>query len=172
MKGRVHRYGDQVDTDQIIPGPFTKTLDTDELASHVLEYLDPEFRSRMNKGDFVVAGENFGCGSSREQAVQVLTHLGVCVVIAISFGGIFQRNAFNLGLLVLECSEAGRLASGDLVRANPVKGLIFNETNGDTLTCDAVPDFLLNMLEDGGLVPHLEQKLKLGTANGTSIKGN
>ena len=90
MKGKTHRYGDHVDTDQIIPGPYTKTLDTDELASHVLEFQDPDFRTRMNSGDFVVAGENFGCGSSREQAPLALKAAGVAGVVASSFARIFS----------------------------------------------------------------------------------
>ncbi len=169
--GKIWTFGDNVDTDQLAPGRYMKST-LDEMACHCLEELNSEFARRVRPGDVLAGGKNFGMGSSREQAVQVLTHLGVWAVIAISFGGIFQRNAFNLGLLVLECPEAGRLASGDLVHADPVKGLIFNETNGDTLTCASIPNFLLNMLEDGGLVPHLEQKLKLGTANGTSIRGS
>ena len=169
--GKIWAFGDNVDTDQLAPGRYMKSP-LDEMACHCLEELNPEFARGVRPGDVLAGGKNFGMGSSREQAVQVLTHLGICAVIAISFGGIFQRNALNLGLLVLECPEADHLASGDLVRADPVKGLIFNETNGDILTCAAVPDFLLNMLKDGGLVPHLEQKLKLGTANGISIRGS
>ena len=102
MKGKVHLYGDHVDTDQIIPGAYTKTLDVEDLAAHVFEYLDPDFRLRMKSGDFVVAGENFGCGSSREQAPLALKAAGIAAVVASSFARIFYRNAINIGLSVVE----------------------------------------------------------------------
>ena len=156
--GKIWVFGDNVDSDQLAPGKYMKSSLV-EMSGHCLEELDPEFALKVNHGDILVAGRNFGIGSSREQAVQVLIQLGVTAVIAVSFGGIFQRNAFNLGLLVLECSKTGRFAPGDLVRADPLKGVIINETNGEILPCNSIPDFLLKILEDGGLVPHLERKI-------------
>ena len=121
MKGKVHLYGDHVDTDQIIPGAYTKTLDVDELASHVFEYLDPDFRTRMNSGDFVVAGENFGCGSSREQAPLALKAAGIAAVVASSFARIFYRNAFNLGLPAVICPGTPSTLACLLWRLAPTK---------------------------------------------------
>ena len=134
----------------------------EELASHCLERLNPDFAEQVQSGDIVVAGRNFGAGSSREQAVQSLLQLGVTTVIAESFAGIFQRNAFNLGLLVLECEERDKIREGDLILPDPKKGMVLNQITGEQLSCKKVPEFLLQMLEDGGLVPHLEKKLKQG----------
>ena len=124
------------------------------------ERLNPDFAKQVQSGDIVVGGRNFGAGSSREQAVQSLLQLGVTTVIAESFAGIFQRNAFNLGLLVLECEERDKIREGDLILPDP-KRMVLNQPR-EQLSCKKVPEFLLQMLEDGGLVPHLEKKLKQG----------
>ncbi len=157
--GRVWAFGENVDTDQLAPGALMKSP-LDELARHCLAGVRPEFPQEVAPGDFIVAGKNFGMGSSREQAAQALVHLGVKAVIAPSFAGIFQRNAYNLGLLVLECPEAFRLHEGDQLEVDPRSGTISNQTTEETLSCVPVPEFLMAMLEDGGLVPHLERKLK------------
>ena len=133
-----------------------------ELASHCLERLNPDFAKQVQSGDIVVGGRNFGAGSSREHAVHSLLQLGVTTVIAGSFAGIFQRNAFNVGLLVLECEERDKIREGDQILPDPKKGMVLNQTTGEQLSCKKVPEFLLQMLEDGGLVPHLEKKLKQG----------
>ena len=159
--GRSWIFGDDVDTDQLAPGAYMKSS-LEELASHCLERLNPDFAKQVQSGDIVVGGRNFGAGSSREQAVQSLLQLGVTTVIAESFAGIFQRNAFNLGLLVLECEERDNIREGDLILPDPKKGMVLNQTSGVQLSCKKVPEFLLQMLEDGGLVPHLEKKLKQG----------
>ena len=156
MKGKVHRYGDQVDTDQIIPGPFTKTLDTDELASHVLEYLDPEFRSRMSKGDFVVAGENFGCGSSREQAPLALKASGVAGVVASSFARIFFRNAINIGLPVLEIGQHA-IESGNALEIDLESGTVTDLTAKHTYQAAKMPEVMKQILQEGGLTSYLKK---------------
>ncbi len=157
--GKAWVFGENVDTDQLAPGAFMKSS-LEELSRHCLESLRPEFASQVGPGDFVVAGKNFGMGSSREQAAQALVHLKVAAVIAPSFAGIFQRNAFNLGLLVLECPQAHQLHEGDTLAVDARKGEIFNQKTGERLRCAAVPEFLMEMLENGGLVPHLERKLR------------
>jgi len=156
MKGRVHRYGDRVDTDQIIPGPFTKTLDTDELASHVLEYLDPEFRSRMSKGDFVVAGENFGCGSSREQAPLALKASGVAGVVASSFARIFFRNAINIGLPVLEIGQHA-IERGNELEIDLESGTVTDLTAKQTYQAAKMPEVMKQILQEGGLTSYLKK---------------
>ena len=156
MKGKVHRYGDQVDTAQIIPGPFTKTLDADELASHVLEYLDPEFRSRMSKGDFVVAGENFGCGSSREQAPLALKASGVAGVVASSFARIFFRNAINIGLPVLEIGQHA-IESGNELEIDLESGTVTDLTAKQTYQAAKMPEVMKQILQEGGLTSYLKK---------------
>jgi 3-isopropylmalate/(R)-2-methylmalate dehydratase small subunit len=118
----------------------------------------------VRPGDFVVGGENFGMGSSREQAVMALRELGVKIVIAKSFAGLFFRNCVNLGVAPLVCARAGEIANGDALDADPLKGTIANRTRGETYPCEALPPHLLAMLDDGGLMPHLEKKLKKGAA--------
>jgi 3-isopropylmalate/(R)-2-methylmalate dehydratase small subunit len=156
MKGRVHRYGDQVDTDQIIPGPFTKTLDIDELASHVMEYLDPEFRGRMSKGDFVVAGENFGCGSSREQAPLALKASGVAGVVAFSFARIFFRNAINIGLPVLEIGQH-TIETGNELEIDLESGTVTDLTAKQTYQAAKMPEVMKQILQEGGLTSYLKK---------------
>jgi 3-isopropylmalate/(R)-2-methylmalate dehydratase small subunit len=161
MSGRAFVYGDNVDTDMLAPGLYMKFA-IDEIARHCLEALDPAFARSVKPGDFVVGGENFGMGSSREQAPQALRHLGVSAVIAKSFAGLFFRNAVNLGLAPLVCAQADTIAPGDELDADPAQGRIENRTQGRTLSCAPLPPHLLAMLADGGLLPHLEKKLKAG----------
>ena len=162
ISGKCWVFGDNVDTDQLAPGAYMKSP-MEELARHCLEQLNPDFAENVQKGDMVVAGKNFGAGSSREQAVQSLLQLGISGVIAQSFGGIFQRNAFNLGLLVLECEDSSKIQEGDHLIPDPRQGSIHNQTTGQTFYCSKIPEFLMQILEDGGLVPHLEKKLKQGS---------
>lgn len=159
--GRAWVFGDDVDTDQLAPGAYMKG-GLDELAGHCLEQLDPAFAREVRPGDIVVAGRNFGVGSSREQAAQALRHLGVAAVLARSFAGIFYRNAINLGLPVLVCPETARIAAGSRLEVDPASGTVRDHTAGATLACRPLPAFLLAMLADGGLVPHLEKKLAAG----------
>ncbi|MCS7037906.1 MAG: 3-isopropylmalate dehydratase small subunit [Saprospiraceae bacterium] len=156
LRGHAHVYGDNIDTDRIIPGKYTKTLDAQSLAEHVLEDLDPEFRSRMRPGDFVVAGNNFGCGSSREQAPLALQTAGVSAVIARYFARIFFRNAINIGLPVLEIPEHD-IAQGDELEADLADGKVYNHTTGKVYQAKPLPEVMLRILQAGGLVNYLRE---------------
>lgn len=154
FRGKAHVYGDNIDTDRIIPGKYTKTLDMSQLAAHVLEDLDLDFAKRVQPGDIVVAGENFGCGSSREQAPIALKAAGVAAVVARSFARIFYRNAINIGLPVLEVGEH-QIQTGDVVRVDLEAGQLVNEANGEAAPITQMPDVMRAILEAGGLVAYL-----------------
>ena len=156
--GRAWIFGDDVDTDVLAPGLYMKGS-MEELAHHCLESVDPDFAGQVAAGDIVVAGRNFGIGSSREQAVQALKMLGVGAVLARSFGGIFCRNAFNNGLLALVCPEVHRVDGGDGLLLDAAAGQVKNVTTGKTLDCEAAPAHLMELVEAGGLVPYLERRL-------------
>jgi 3-isopropylmalate/(R)-2-methylmalate dehydratase small subunit len=158
MSGRAWVFGDNLDTDAIAPGQYMK-FGVAEIAKHVLELVDPTFASNARPGDVVVAGRNFGAGSSREQAPEALHHLGVSALIAPSFAGLFYRNCFNVGLVALVCADAARIRAGDIVDVAPGEGRIDNRTTGETLACEAIPPHLMEMVRDGGLLPHLEKRL-------------
>jgi len=151
-------FGDNVDTDAIAPGRYMK-LGIEEIASHCLEGANPEVSKQARAGDAVVGGRNFGAGSSREQAPEALKHLGVAVLIAESFAGLFYRNAINLGLPAVTCAQAKRIRQGDLLKVDPLGGTIENLTTGETLECEPIPPFLMSIIRDGGLLPHLEKRL-------------
>ncbi len=159
MRGRVWKYGDHVNTDVIIPGRYLDDYDVRSMAKHALEDLDPRFARDVAYGDVIVAGRNFGCGSSREQAPLALKHAGVGAVVATSFARIFFRNAVNVGLPVVELDATGMFERGDVALINLEKGVIVNETTGRTGRFDPLPDFLLDILRDGGLVPHTAKRL-------------
>lgn len=150
-------FGDDIDTDVLAPGRYMKGS-IEELVKHCLEAVNPGFASNVRPGDVVVAGRNFGMGSSREQAAQALKLLGVAAVVAQSFGGIFYRNALNLGLPVVVCSQTNAINAGDRLSVDLAGGKVENETSGRTLPSERLPQFLLDMLADGGLVPHLEKR--------------
>lgn len=150
--------GDNVDTDVLAPGAYMK-LGVDEIAKHCLESLVPSFASSVRSGDVVVAGRNFGTGSSREQAPAALKHLGIAALVAESFAGLFYRNAINLGLPAVACREAKRIRQGDELVVDFSRGSIKNLTTGEVLACEAIPPHLLPMLRDGGLLAHLEKRL-------------
>lgn len=151
-------FGDDIDTDVLAPGRYMK-LGIGEIARHCLEAVDPAFAASVRPGDVVVAGRNFGAGSSREQAAQALHALGVAAVIAASFAGIFYRNALNVGLVVLVCPQAQRIAAGDEIAFDAEAGWIENRTRGETLACEPIPAHLMQMVRDGGLLAHLEKRL-------------
>lgn len=155
--GKVHAYGDDIDTDRIIAGKYTKTLDFSQLAAHVLEDLDPSFKTTVQAGDMLAGGENFGCGSSREQAPVAIKAAGVSVVIARSFARIFYRNAINIGLTVVE-APTHTLQTGQLVRVDLTGGIVENLTTGETYPATRMPDVMLNILNAGGLVNYLREK--------------
>lgn len=156
---RVWRFGHNIDTDALAPGIYMK-LGLDEIAKHCLESVRPEFASGVKKGDVLVAGPNFGIGSSREQAAGVLVQLGVAAVIAPSYSGLFFRNAFNLGLLLLTCKDAEQMQEGDEVEVihKPDGSIAINRKNLASLSCQSIPHFLMDMVNAGGLLPLLKMK--------------
>ena len=158
MDGRAWVFGNNIDTDVLAPGRYMKS-GVEELARHCLESVDPEFANNVRAGDVVVGRRNFGTGSSREQAPEALKHLGVAALVAESFAGLFYRNAINLGLTAVVCADAWRIRAGDRLSVDPASGRIENLTNGETLACEPIPAHLMQMLNDGGLVPHLEKRL-------------
>jgi 3-isopropylmalate/(R)-2-methylmalate dehydratase small subunit len=151
-------FGDNLDTDVIAPGRYMK-FGIEEIAKHCLESIDPQFVTKVKSGDAVVAGRNCGVGSSREQAPEALKHLGVSVLIAESFAGLFYRNAINLGLPAVACAQAKRIRQGDELEVDLQRGKIRNRTTGETLDCEPIPEFLMSIIRDGGLLPHLEKRL-------------
>jgi 3-isopropylmalate/(R)-2-methylmalate dehydratase small subunit len=161
--GRAWVFGDNVDTDVLAPGIYMKGP-VSELAKHCLEALDPNFARAAQPGDIVVAGGNFGMGSSREQAAMALKALGVAAVVAKSFARIFYRNAMNLALPVLVCPDAGTIEAGDRLVVNAAAGAVVNLTQKRRIACEPIPLHLLAMIADGGLLPHLAKKLKAGRA--------
>jgi 3-isopropylmalate/(R)-2-methylmalate dehydratase small subunit len=155
--GRAFVFGDNIDTDVLAPGHLMK-LSPRDLASHCLEAVDPAFASTVQAGDFVVAGSNFGLGSSREQAAISLKLLGVSAIIAPSFARIFYRNALNLGLPALFCEQASTIHAGDQLRVDATQGLIENITTGQRLTCRPIPAHLMTMVNAGGLIAQLQEQ--------------
>jgi 3-isopropylmalate/(R)-2-methylmalate dehydratase small subunit len=157
LSGKAYLFADDVNTDYIISGKYKfKTLDMKELAKHVMEDLDPEFASRVQPGDFVVAGHNFGCGSSREQAPLALLNAGVGAVLAKSFARIFFRNAINTGLPVVEC-DTGGIEAGDRLQVDLERGVLKNLTRGTETEIKPLPPFMLKVLADGGLAEHFKK---------------
>jgi len=158
MTGRVWKFGDDINTDVLAPGTYIK-LPPEELATHCLEAIAPAFATSVQPGDFVVGGKNFGAGSSREQAAQSLKVLGVAGVIAPSFGGIFYRNAFNLGLPAIISVSLAMVNDGDNLTVDMTTGQISNMTSGEEITGEPVPKNLLEIVAAGGLVPYLDNRL-------------
>lgn len=154
IKAKAHVYGDHVDTDRIIPGKYTKTLDLSTLANHVLEDLDPNFNKIVQQGDILVAGINFGCGSSREQAPIALKQAGVSVVIARDFARIFFRNAINIGLPVLEII-GHKIQKGAELDIDLKTGIVKDLSANVTYTATKLPDIMIDILSEGGLVNYL-----------------
>ncbi len=154
---RVWTFGDDIDTDVLAPGAYMK-LGIEDIAAHCLEAVRPQFASQVRPGDVLVAGANFGIGSSREQAAAALVYLGVRAVIAPSYGGLYFRNAFNLGLLLLTCARAGELQDGAHIRLD-LKALTVTTPAGVALPCEPIPQFLLDMVAAGGLLNQLRRRL-------------
>jgi 3-isopropylmalate/(R)-2-methylmalate dehydratase small subunit len=164
MNQQVNRawvFGDNVDTDQLAPGIYIKRP-IDEISQHCLEALAPDFASSVASGEIMVAGINFGMGSSREQAAEALRHLGVRAIIAQSFGGIFYRNAINFGLLPLICAQASQIDDGNSLRIDGLSGEILNLTKKQTYQADPMSEHLLQIIDAGGLLPYLEIRLAKG----------
>lgn len=154
--GTVHKYGDNVDTDVIIPARYLNTTSHKELASHCMEDIDAEFVNKVNDGDIMVAEKNFGCGSSREHAPIAIKASGISCVIASTFARIFYRNAINIGLPILECDEAAKeINAGDEVDIDFDTGVITDVTTGKKYQAEPFPEFIQNIIKDGGLINHV-----------------
>ncbi len=159
IKGKAHVFGDDVDTDVIIPAPYLVTSDPVELAKHAMEGADPDFPKKVKKGDVVVAGRNFGCGSSREHAPMALSGSGISCVIAKSYARIFYRNSFNTGLLILISKEApDNIREGDEIEVDPEKGIIRNLTRRKEYSAEPVPQFMRELLDEGGLMKFMMER--------------
>lgn len=157
--GKVLKYGDNVDTDVIIPARYLNSFDAKELASHAMVDIDPTFVERLEPGDIMVASRNFGCGSSREHAPLALKTAGVSCVIAKSFARIFYRNSINIGFPILECEEAvDGIDEGDRVEIDFETGVIYNQTKGTSFQAQPFPEFLQRMIETSGLVNYINSK--------------
>jgi 3-isopropylmalate dehydratase small subunit len=163
LEGRTFKFGDDVDTDAIIPARYLNTSDPDELAAHVMEDADAEFVSQFKPGDIIVAGKNFGCGSSREHAPIAIKAAGLSAVVAESFARIFYRNAFNMGLPIFESPEAAAgIEPGDEVAIDLDTGEIVNKTKGQTYQAQPTPPFMKELIAAGGLVPYVRRKKEQG----------
>ncbi len=159
VKGKVHKYGDNVDTDVIIPARYLNTANHAELAAHCMEDIDSKFTSVVKKGDIMVAGSNFGCGSSREHAPIAIKESGISVVIAKTFARIFYRNSINIGLAILECPEASeKISAGDEVEVDFDTGIITNHTKNETYKAEPFPEFIQNIIAKGGLMNSISEK--------------
>jgi 3-isopropylmalate dehydratase small subunit len=157
MKGQAWKFGNNIDTDLIIPARYLTTSDPQELAKHAMEDADPKWIGKMKKGDFIVAGENFGCGSSREHAPIAIKTAGVSAVIAKSFARIFYRNAINIGLPILESKEAaGEIKQGDQIEVNLAKGEIKNLTTKLIYQAQPFPEFMQKIIKAGGLIKYIK----------------
>lgn len=159
-QGKVHKYGDNVDTDVIIPARYLNTSKHEELAAHCMEDIDKDFVNNVKAGDIMVAEKNFGCGSSREHAPIAIKASGISCVIASTFARIFYRNAINIGLAILECDEAARdIKNGDEVKVDFDTGLIENLTTGKTYQAEPFPPFIQNIIGKGGLLNSIKDRL-------------
>ena len=159
MKGTVIKYGDNIDTDVIIPARYLNTSNIEELAAHCMEDLDKDFVNKVKPGDIMVAGKNFGCGSSREHAPAVLKASGIACVIAETFARIFYRNAINIGLPIMECPEAAKdIEDGDEVSVDIYTGVITNKSKGKTYQGTPFPEFMQDIMKAGGLINYVKEK--------------
>ena len=159
IHGKVFKYGNDVDTDVIIPARYLNDSSESALASHCMEDIDADFVKKVKKGDVIVAGDNFGCGSSREHAPLAIKASGISLVIAKSFARIFYRNAINIGLPILECPEAvAAIKAGDGVKADLSAGVIYNLTTGEKFSAQPFPEFIQEIINDGGLLSNLAKK--------------
>ncbi|MBE3578879.1 3-isopropylmalate dehydratase small subunit [Caldanaerobacter subterraneus] len=161
MQGKAIKYGDNIDTDVIIPARFLNTSDPKELAQHCMEDLDKEFKNKVKEGDILVVGENFGCGSSREHAPLAIKASGISCIIAKSFARIFYRNAINIGLPILESREAvDGIEEGDIVSVDVDNGIIRNVTKGTEFKAQPFPEFIKEIIKYGGLINYVREKVR------------
>ncbi len=159
VKGNVWKFGDDIDTDLIIPARYLNTSDPAELAKHCMEDADPEFASKVQQSDIIVADKNFGCGSSREHAPIAIKAAGVSCVIAKSFARIFYRNAFNMGLPILECEDAGQFQTGDSLSVDFDTGKITDLKTGRVFSSRPIPPFMQELVQSGGLMKYIQKKI-------------
>ena len=161
VKGSVHKYGDNIDTDVIIPARYLNTQDEKELSTHCMEDIDKHFVDKVKAGDIMVAGSNFGCGSSREHAPIAIKASGISLVIAKSFARIFYRNAINIGLAILESDEASdKIENGDIVEVDFSNGIINNITKRENYKAEPFPEFIQNIIRCNGYINSVKEKLK------------
>ena len=158
FKGKVWKFGDNVNTDEIIPARFLNTQDPGELARHCMEDIDPEFSRKVSKGDIIVAGKNFGCGSSREHAQISIKASGVSCVIAESFARIFYRNSINMGLPILEIKEAGQIREGDYLEVDMDKGTVLDLSENKLYSARPLPKFIQEIIKTGGLLKWIRKR--------------
>ena len=156
IKGKVLKFGDNINTDFINPA-YTMEFPMPEMIKHAMEGADPDFSKKVRPGDIMVAGKNFGSGSSRETAPVVIKGSGISVIIAEFYARIFYRNAINIGLKVLTCPQASEINDGDELEVDPSQGIVKDLTTGKTYQCSALPDHILELVNDGGLIPHLKK---------------
>jgi 3-isopropylmalate/(R)-2-methylmalate dehydratase small subunit len=159
LQGKVWKFGDNIDTDLIIAARYLNTSEPSELAKHVMEDADPAFVSKMSEGDIIVAGENFGCGSSREHAPIALKSAGISAIIAPTFARIFYRNAFNMGLPIFELPEANEINEGDRVKIDMAKGEVINITQAKIYKFTPIPEFMQKLVDAGGLISFANQEI-------------
>jgi len=159
LQGKVWKFGDNIDTDLIIAARYLNTSEPSELAKHVMEDADPAFVSKMSEGDIIVAGENFGCGSSREHAPIALKSAGISAIIAPTFARIFYRNAFNMGLPIFELPEANEINEGDTVKVDMAKGEVINITQAKRYKFTPIPEFMQELVDAGGLIAFANQEI-------------
>ena len=165
QKGKVYKFGDDINTDEILPARYLNTSDPMELAKHAMEDADPDFVTKAKPGDFIVAGKNFGCGSSREHAPVALKAVQMAGVIAVSFARIFYRNAFNMGLTILEAPDAAKeIQGGQEISVNFDTGEITNLTTGKKYASQPIPPFMQELLADGGLMAFVKKQLEAKSA--------
>ena len=158
--GKVFKYGDNIDTDVIIPARYLNTPDMKELASHCMEDIDKNFTKKVNEGDIIVANQNFGCGSSREHAPIAIKESGISCVIASTFARIFYRNAINIGLPILECDEAAmKIEEGDKLEIDFNSGIIKNISKNEEYKAEPFPEFMQNIISNGGLIKSIEKTM-------------
>ncbi len=161
LKGKVWKFGDNIDTDAIIPARYLNTSDPDELAKHLMEDADKEFPSKVKTGDLIIAEANFGCGSSREHAPIAIKAAGIQAVVAKSFARIFYRNSFNIGLPIFESEEAAeKIREGDEIEVDADNGVIRNITNGEEYTAKPIPPFMQELISAGGLIEWTKRRIK------------
>ena len=161
LRGRVWKFGDNIDTDAIIPARYLNTSDPEELARHIMEDADKEFPNKVKSGDMIIAGANFGCGSSREHAPIAIKAAGIQAVVAKSFARIFYRNAFNIGLPIFESEDASqKIREGDEIEINADKGIIKNITKKEEYTAKPIPPFMQELISAGGLIEWTKKKLQ------------